>query len=86
MPHLDATRLYAPRLSRPAAVMGDGGNIVDRFYLDPHDAKLPDCRFPPDAGALDIDMDFLQAGLEGFFGPPFQSRFAPRRAWIFWRP
>src|ERR1700758_2102445 len=59
-----ASRLHAPPLPRPAAVVGLWGYVLDAGHLETGRLQGADRRLTTGAGALDEDLDLLQAVLD----------------------
>src|SRR3954452_12965246 len=62
------TRLDAPPLAGAAAVVGLGRDVLDARDLEAGGLEGADGRLAPGTGALDGDLDFLQALLHALAG------------------
>src|SRR5262245_961505 len=61
-------RSDAPALGGPGAVVGDGGDVGDRGHRQAGGLEGADRRFPPGAGAPDVDLDGAHAVLHRLAG------------------
>jgi hypothetical protein len=78
--------LYTAGLTGPATVMGNGGNVVYRFYLYSQYPKLPDGGFPAYTGTFDVHMNFPQAHLQGLLSGGFGNRLGGKGGRFFSAP